>query len=120
MSRMLISSLFAFLLMFSASNCSDDKVTEPAPKPEPIECVDYADYVHMEGGVSRENGGRDRIEMHVETDPDILTPGWTPPKKTLSVSFTHVALTQVRFNTPKLTHVEWRFQPLLYGPVSLC
>jgi hypothetical protein len=55
-------------------------------------------------GVFFENGGRDRIEMHVETDPSILTHGWTPPKNGLSVSITHVALAQVRLTTLKLTH----------------
>jgi hypothetical protein len=43
-----------------------------------------------------EDRGRDRIEMHVETDPGILRHGWTPPKKSLSVSITHVALAQVQ------------------------
>jgi hypothetical protein len=45
--------------------------------------------------ISFENRGRDRIEMHVETDPGILCHGWTPPKNKLSVSITHVALAQV-------------------------
>jgi hypothetical protein len=32
-------------------------------------------------GVFFENGGGNRFEMHVESDPDILTHGWTPPKR---------------------------------------
>jgi hypothetical protein len=51
-------------------------------------------------GVSFENGGGNRIQMHVETDPSILCHGWTPPKNSWSGSITHVALAQVHLLNP--------------------
>jgi hypothetical protein len=54
-------------------------------------------------GIAFENGGGNRIGVHIETDVYILIHGWIPPKKCLSAKTTHVALVSENCSTDQPT-----------------